>query len=551
MDSQWVKTAAQKRWVQVVIAAVGLLTLVILVIPFLVNAESFRPTIEAQLSSALGRKVSVGHLSSSLLSGGLVAENISIADDPAYSSEPFIQAKKLTIGVELMPLLFSHRLEITDLALDSPAIQLIQTQGGKWNFSSFGSASPAPASNQPAAIPNLTIGELKIKDGSATVSSVPATAKPFVYSGINLAVQQLSFAKSFPFQLSANLPGDGTFQLTGNAGPLAQNDAAATPFHAGLQVKHFDPVAAGVVDPKQGISMVLDIDAQLSSDGTTISNTGKIEAQHLHLAKTGAPANKPVDINYAISDNLGTQSGQVSDVSVNAGSVAAHVKGAFQSTAQVVALDLHLSAPNLPIDQLEQLLPAVGVTLPSGSSLKGGTLTANLAITGPATEPVIAGPVEMDNTKLAGFDIGSRISGVNPFGGSGGGTAIKTLRTQLNNTSKSTQLSNIYADLPQVGTASGGGSVSESGNLDFKLIAKFSPATGVGAVAGKVVNAAGSLLSKTMNSSADKGVPLTITGTTSNPNIKADYGAMFKPQSSGGGQQLNPSGALKGLFGKK
>ena len=34
--------------------------------------------------------------------------------------------------------------------------------------------------------------------------------------------------------------------------------------------------------------------------------------------------------------------------------------------------------------QLEQLLPAVGINLPSGSKLKGGTLTANLVITGSA-----------------------------------------------------------------------------------------------------------------------------------------------------------------------
>ena len=49
-------------------------------------------------------------------------------------------------------------------------------------------------------------------------------------------------------------------------------------------------------------------------------------------------------------------------------------------------LDMHLAAPNLPVDQLEQLLPAVGIKLPAGSSLHGGTLSANIAITGPATE---------------------------------------------------------------------------------------------------------------------------------------------------------------------
>ena len=55
--------------------------------------------------------------------------------------------------------------------------------------------------------------------------------------------------------------------------------------------------------------------------------------------------------------------------------------------------------------------------LPTGSSLQGGTLTANIAVTGPATTATLAGPVEIDNTKLAGFDLGSKIQGLNPFGG--------------------------------------------------------------------------------------------------------------------------------------
>ena len=52
--------------------------------------------------------------------------------------------------------------------------------------------------------------------------------------------------------------------------------------------------------------------------------------------------------------------GQVSDIAVHTGSVAVHIKGDFQETPQAILLDLHLSAPNLPVDQLEQLLPVVG-----------------------------------------------------------------------------------------------------------------------------------------------------------------------------------------------
>ena len=91
--------------------------------------------------------------------------------------------------------------------------------------------SPTPPQQQ-TAIPNLTVGELKIEKGTATVSTNPPTRKPLVYTDINLTVQQFSFLKSFPFQLSAKLPGEGSVELSGTAGPLNPKNAADTPFQS-------------------------------------------------------------------------------------------------------------------------------------------------------------------------------------------------------------------------------------------------------------------------------------------------------------------------------
>jgi AsmA protein len=524
----------QKRWIKVAAVVAAIFIVIVIVVPFLVNADTFRPRVEAQLSTALGRQVTLGHLGFSLLRGSLVAENISIADNPSFSTSPFVQAKSLYIGVKLGQLLFHHQVEITRLTIESPSIHLIHAQSGKWNFSNIGSsASRSPS--QSSVIPNFTVGELAIKGGSATVSTLPAVGKPLVYSDINLTVQQLSLLKSFPFQLSAKLPAGGSFQLSGNAGPLAQKDAADTPFHATLDVKHFDPVAAGVIAAGKGISMILDVNANLASDGDNLTSTGKIQAANLQLARTGSPAPQPVNIDYTISDDLDARSGRVSDIAIHTGSVVAHVTGTYRLTLQAVVLDLHLAAPNLPIDQLEQLLPAVGVHLPSGSSLHGGTLTANLAITGPATATTISGPVEIDNTQLAGFDLGSKIQGLNQQGGTSGGTQIQTVRTNVNSSPQSTLFSNIYASVPQIGTATGNGTVSPSGDLNFDMVATFSNSSAVGAVANQAVNAVSNFVggflhpnSKPAPTNTARGIPLTITGTASNPSIRANLRAMLK-----------------------
>ncbi len=523
----------QKRWVKIAAAGAALFVLVLILIPFIVNADTFRPTLESQLSAALGRKITLGHLSFSLFSGSLVANNISIADDPAFSTSPFLEAKSLDIGVEVTPLLFRRQVRIRKLTVDAPSINLLHAENGKWNFSSIGGAASSPSPQQTSSIPDLTVGELKINDGSATVSSIPAVRRPFVYSGITLTVKQFSFAKSFPFELSANLPASGSLNLKGNAGPLSQKNAADTPFKATLDLKQFDPVGAGVIDPNEGISMVVDINADMASDGENLSSTGKIKAARLQIERTGSPTPQPVDIDYSIMDDLDARAGKVANLSVQTGNVAAHASGTFQMTPEAILLNLHLAAPNLPIDQLEQLLPAFGVRLPSGSSLHGGNLTANLSVTGPATATAISGPVEVDRTTLVGFDIGSKIRGLNLFK-SGGGTQIQTLSATVNSSQQSTQFTNIYCNLPQIGSATGSGAISPAGALDFKMVATLNSSNAVGAVANQAANAVSGIVGGFLHptakpqTGAKKGIPLTITGTASSPTIRANVAAMFK-----------------------
>jgi len=524
----------QKEWTLPAAAVVLLMIFIVTLVPVFVNADTFRPTVESQLSSALGREVTMGRLSLSILAGNLVADDIAIADDPAYSSVPFIQARRLDVGVEILPLVLHRQVRITRLKIDTPSIQLIQNGTGKWNFSSIGSASAKPGETQPSSVPDLTVDELKITDGSATVSSIPLTQKPFQYSAVNLTVKHFSFLRSFPFELSAKLPGEGSLKLTGDAGPIAQKDTTQTPFQAALQLRDFDPVASGIIDQSKGISMVDDVDAQMKSDGVTVSSNGKIKAVRLQLVPRGSPAQQPVEMDYSVSDNLESRLGTISDIAVHAGSAAVHVTGTFQFTAQAVLLNLHLAAPSVPIDQLERLLPVVGIHLPSGSSLQGGTLTANITVTGPATTATLAGPVEIDNTRLAGFDLGSKIQGLNPFGGTSGGTEIQVLKANVSSSPAGARITDIYGNLPQLGSATGEGTVAQSGAIDFNLTAKLNSSNAVGAIANSAVNTVGGIVGSFLHPNSkpapasNRGIPLRITGTAASPSIRANIGAMLR-----------------------
>jgi AsmA protein len=203
-------------------------------------------------------------------------------------------------------------------------------------------------------------------------------------------------------------------------------------------------------------------------------------------------------------------------------------------------LDLHLNAPGLSIDQLEKFLPAFGVQLPAGSQLKGGTLTTNIAVTGPATAASIAGPVDVENTTLAGFNLGTKIQGLSNLGGgaTSSGTQIQHLKASINSTPQQTEISNIDASVPQIGTATGSGTVSPSGELNFHMTATLSSNNAVGNLTNQAMNTAvdqasgflGGLLhggkkqAPAAASNKPRGIPLIITGTASSPSIHADVG---------------------------
>src|ERR1700704_4558615 len=159
-----------KGKLRAVLIVVGVLIVLVLVVPFLIPVNQFRPTIEEKASAALGRKVQLGNMSLSLISGSLSAENLSIGDDPKFSSAPFLTAKSLKVGVELLPLIFSKVLNVTGVAIDSPQVTLLRNPTGLWNYSSLGgsAAKSSSSSNSPA---DLSVKKFDLKNGSIIVGS--------------------------------------------------------------------------------------------------------------------------------------------------------------------------------------------------------------------------------------------------------------------------------------------------------------------------------------------------------------------------------------------
>jgi AsmA protein len=301
--------------------------------------------------------------------------------------------------------------------------------------------------------------------------------------------------------------------------------------------------------------MIAGLDAHIVSDGMNVTSDGKVHAKNLILLKGGKAAPYPLDVSYRVVHSLKRNSGQVSDLALQTGAVAIHIKGTYQLAANVPVFDLKLLAQSVPIDGLQALMPAVGVKLPNGAVLKGGTLSANFAIKGSANDNVIVGSYEIKNTQLIGYNLGSKISGIAAMGGikTGDTTAIEISRADMRITKLGNVTTNIYSVLPALGESTGSGTVSPSGALNFHLISKVTSAKGLNKVGVNILTKLNSTSAAAKPSTAT-GIPINIIGTAENPVITADVNGLAKGNAtalrSKGTDILNKTG-LSNLFGKK
>ncbi len=574
-----------KRGLKIAGIVIVVLIVIILIIPLFVNANAFRPRLESELTDTLGRQVKVGNLSLSIYSGSVKADNISIADDPAYSKAPFVQARSLSVGVQMIPLIFSKSLQITDLTLDNPEINLIRSENGeKWNFSSLGNKGPEhpansteakpaespaqkaagqnkpveskpvapapqrsaeqPASSPTSSTPNISISKLAVNNGRLTVTTQGMNEPPRVYSNVNIGVNNFSFASAFPFTVSADLPGGGTLHLNGNAGPIDAGNAEQTPLDAKVQIQNMNLAESGFIDPAAGISGIAGFDGNVSSNGHVAKTNGTLRATKLQVVKKGSPAGQPVQLQYAVNYNLATQAGDLTQGNVAMGKAVAHLTGTYDAHGKTTSVNMKLDGQNMPVDDLESMLPAVGVVLPPGATLKGGALNINFTIVGPVDNLVTAGNFKLQNSSLAGFNLGQRLSAISALSGktSGNITSIQNFSGDVRMSPQGTQAQNIDLVLPAIGTLTGAGTVSPTNALDFKMLAGLS---------GTTITSATKLIGL---GSGGGSIPFLIQGTTSDPKFMPDVKGMargFLKQLEGGkGNKSNPLSGFEGLFKK-
>jgi uncharacterized protein involved in outer membrane biogenesis len=251
------------------------------------------------VSNSLGRDVQAGEIKATL-GWGVSADvtNVKVADDPAISDQPFVEADNVFAKLDLLPLL-SKQIDVTEVVLEKPVIRVIQTADGKLNVSTIGRKREqvhreAPrgkrggptegtplesAPGKPRALPSLYVKNFTV-DGGQLVFEQKANGTNLTVNSIDLHVRDFELTRAFEVDLTLAALGDAqNLNVAAQIGPVIQGgglDVNAIPLSVKVKVGplNFDSIKsiamlAKAIPPKLAITGPLG--AEVTADGTVDS----------------------------------------------------------------------------------------------------------------------------------------------------------------------------------------------------------------------------------------------------------------------------------------
>src|SRR3954453_7083396 len=124
---------SQKR----VVIGAGIFVLFVLFLVPTINVNRYKTTVADSLTRALGREVTIQQIKlQTFPQPGLLLNGVVVADDPSISAEPMLRAEEVLATIRFTSL-WRGRLEISNLKLRYPSLNLVRANDGRWNIESL------------------------------------------------------------------------------------------------------------------------------------------------------------------------------------------------------------------------------------------------------------------------------------------------------------------------------------------------------------------------------------------------------------------------------
>ncbi len=207
---------------------------VILLLPFLLDLNQYRDQYLPVLEDALHRKVSVEDARLTLFPKlGVQLKDVVIADDPAFSAEPFMAVPSVQVVVQWKPLL-QRRVQVESVLIENPVVRVIRSSTGSLNIATMGKISSAGkdlstrAESGDAVSPLLgvfAVRQLAVIGGNLEFDD--RTAQPsrsFKIDQLMLNTESVGIGETARVEVKGMLlPYQMPLDVSGQLGPLREN----------------------------------------------------------------------------------------------------------------------------------------------------------------------------------------------------------------------------------------------------------------------------------------------------------------------------------------
>jgi hypothetical protein len=145
------------------LTALAILALALFLPPF-VSVNRYKGQITGLVSRSFGRPVRLSSVEIRLLPWpGFVLTDLSVAEDPAYGTEPVLHASKVTASIRLLAL-WRGRLEIGSISVDDASLNLVRAGPGKWNLDPLFRSAAVQAGSEASAASSARFPSLQATD---------------------------------------------------------------------------------------------------------------------------------------------------------------------------------------------------------------------------------------------------------------------------------------------------------------------------------------------------------------------------------------------------
>lgn len=406
--------------------AVGIFVVLVVagvaMLPRLVDVNRYHSQIQAKVSAALKRPVTLGRMELKVFPPSIRVQNAVIGEDPAFrTGRPFAAAEELHVRAELLPLL-RKKVRITAIELRNPVVELVRNQQGIWNFASLGQDKPSPAHTQPPAAPGQTqpvpvgqqpsqagvsIEDLTITNGTVAVTDLQQRTARQVYENIDLAIEGYGPNRTFDIELAADLPGAGadSLKLDGRAGPMVPGNVAATPFDGSFNLQQ---VSIGSVQRFIKSEALAGMDGIVSGKGDIKNDANRLSANgNLAIEKgkiRGVDIGYPVRADFDLATDANSGLVRIEKGALKLGNTPVNISGNLQTKATPMQLDVKLNVPDASIAEVARLASAFGVAFNPRMQVTG-RIAADVTARGAATSPQMQGSIRGRDLQMTGANL--------------------------------------------------------------------------------------------------------------------------------------------------